>query len=712
MKRVLLLLLCLVIAVCSLASCDALAALTGGGSHTHTYEETLSADAQGHWYDATCDCEDVQIDKIAHTDANNDGICDECAFTNHTHTYETETWANDAEKHWRAPTCGHDVIGIEIAEHDDSDFNGQCDTCLYLISESHTHTYNTEAWDYDESYHWNPSACGHESQITGKAAHNLNAAGYCTVCNAQISAVDKSNFSAVLAAAIARHDYVTGGTIKHNFTNKVSQTESNVSYTLGTNSTFVNRTDSSVQWTSYTQSNTASSAIKYWFELISEEEVFGVVSENNGTIKPTSAELYHLNGYDYTPSTIFPIETATDSLENVIYALYNLTVSHNELDKVYNLVQSYDEQTGTYNFSFGFARVNNVAFTDPDTGVTNYEIETSYFEINVEFVISAGYVITSANIIVDAYSPLTLDLFNGGDQLVKPDYTYDHATGKITMTGDAEPDRYSYVVSQTEGVRTYVTEYPKSALVPSSFDFIIAETQMDYTTNSAGELVIIPGTERPIGGTVEVLQKNGTISVFFRNPYPNGSSFDFLTGGVTITVVDKNDPTNTNLPHVYHQKDHISCGINKLGTFTITLTYGGITQSFDLRVVQNKPLSIGAYVFETKEDNWGSSAYATDAEDLTSEITVAAGEYFDFIGAIDPSVVDQLYSVTVKNANGATVTSSTLTSVSLSGLVIFGEEVATGTVYRFSATTAGTYTITLKASRATSVTHTITVTVE
>ena len=75
MKRIIALLLCLVMVVCAIASCGEPEEV-----HSHTFSETWSSDAVGHWYQATCDCEDVTEQKFSHVDKNNDGACDVCEY--------------------------------------------------------------------------------------------------------------------------------------------------------------------------------------------------------------------------------------------------------------------------------------------------------------------------------------------------------------------------------------------------------------------------------------------------------------------------------------------------------------------------------------------------------------------------------------------------------------------------------------------------------
>ena len=127
MKRSILLLLCALMAILCLAGCDLVDKILGGGEdpeeHVHTYASTLSSDATGHWYAATCECDDAGTkDFVAHVDltgglnGGKDGKCDTCAYVICAHTYATE-WSNDATNHWHAVTCGCDVAVADKAAH-------------------------------------------------------------------------------------------------------------------------------------------------------------------------------------------------------------------------------------------------------------------------------------------------------------------------------------------------------------------------------------------------------------------------------------------------------------------------------------------------------------------------------------------------------------------------------------------------------------------
>ncbi|MBQ8322371.1 MAG: hypothetical protein IJX91_00210 [Clostridia bacterium] len=177
-KRSLLLLALAAVMAVPFASCGD-DSESGSSEHEHTYETVWSADATNHWYGATCEHTDQKANLAAHADDDNDGVCDVCDYAgDHTHTYATE-WSKDATNHWYAATCNHAVKKDEAA-HADENNDGVCDTCSYDYG--HTHTYATE-WSKDETNHWYAVTCGHTVAVKDQAAHaDENNDGNCDTC--------------------------------------------------------------------------------------------------------------------------------------------------------------------------------------------------------------------------------------------------------------------------------------------------------------------------------------------------------------------------------------------------------------------------------------------------------------------------------------------------------------------------------------------------
>ena len=226
MKKICLLICACLLFALALVGCNN----TPEQTHTHTYADVWSSDADGHWYAATCEHTEEKANYAAHTDEQNDGVCDVCAYgSDHEHTYAPE-WSMDEQSHWHAASCGHDVkdaleahvdadnddlcdvcahsggcehpvaadawlsdaqghwhgatcthsVKLEAAEHEDIDNDGVCDVCAWFDPD-HTHTYKTE-YAYDDHNHWYDADCGHTLKDSVQAHTDENNDGACDSC--------------------------------------------------------------------------------------------------------------------------------------------------------------------------------------------------------------------------------------------------------------------------------------------------------------------------------------------------------------------------------------------------------------------------------------------------------------------------------------------------------------------------------------------------
>ena len=107
MRNKLIILLCLaLVAMAALASCDKF----GGGKENecqHTLSEEWTTSETQHWHAPTCEHGEFRSEPEAHADADEDGLCDACAYEiGHEHTYADE-WSSNANVHWKTATCSH-----------------------------------------------------------------------------------------------------------------------------------------------------------------------------------------------------------------------------------------------------------------------------------------------------------------------------------------------------------------------------------------------------------------------------------------------------------------------------------------------------------------------------------------------------------------------------------------------------------------------------
>ena len=148
----------------------------------HTFnEEKWLTDATSHWHPATCKHEGVKGAEAAHTDADNDGVCDVCQYADgqHTHTYSPD-WSSNAQEHWHEATCGHSLVS-DKAEHDDPENDGVCDVCGWF-DQTHTHTFE-EGWTTDAGYHWHGATCDHTGATQDISKHeDLDGDDFCDTC--------------------------------------------------------------------------------------------------------------------------------------------------------------------------------------------------------------------------------------------------------------------------------------------------------------------------------------------------------------------------------------------------------------------------------------------------------------------------------------------------------------------------------------------------
>ena len=148
--------------------------------HTHTYGEEWIITTSEHYKKASCGHDIPYINKSSHKDTDNNGLCDTCSYDyGHTHTYSV-SWTVTTTEHYKAPSCSHDVAPIDKGAHVDANNDGVCDTCSYDYG--HTHTYSDE-WTVTDTEHYKNATCGHNA-CTDKGAHtDSENDGVCDVCS-------------------------------------------------------------------------------------------------------------------------------------------------------------------------------------------------------------------------------------------------------------------------------------------------------------------------------------------------------------------------------------------------------------------------------------------------------------------------------------------------------------------------------------------------
>ena len=197
--------LMLVLSLSVLAACN---------KNKHNFSSEWKNDEQYHWHECVTKKHTDVADKADHTfDAGvvtkdpteaEEGVktftCTVCGYQKTEavpklgHTFDMNKWKYDDENHWHPATCGHadekkdlaahvwneGVVTKEPTETEEGVKTYTCTTCGKTKTATigrldHEHTFNMEAWTFDDENHWHPATCGHTDEKKGFAAHEWNA---------------------------------------------------------------------------------------------------------------------------------------------------------------------------------------------------------------------------------------------------------------------------------------------------------------------------------------------------------------------------------------------------------------------------------------------------------------------------------------------------------------------------------------------------------
>ena len=581
MKKIIALLLCLTVASCILASCND----ASENEHTHTYSTEWSSDSASHWHEPTCDCTDAEINKQSHVIDANTGACEICKFTDHTHTY-SEDWTADCTNHWNAADCNHIVAGANLAPHSDENGDGRCDTCGYVIKDLHVHIYGSE-YTTDESYHWYAPICEHKDAEVTKEAHKVNAAGICTVCDARVKEIDRTDFLAVLNAAIASNDKVTGGNVVFDELVYGQKTDEDGNLVLDDDGNYILAVESGkrndvyfvlgngesyIFYKSFDQNGVFGGGEHQWYQMFDDGEVFAVMMpENSYQMQSAAGDPQFLNGFTYTPGALLASADNTETLAITLYEMYSLIDDENTS----NVITAYDKETGEYTFSYTTFIVNVTEGKD-DEGNPSVDYSVQLYEVDVTFSVDDNFVIDDAYIYVESYRNLV-----GVDN----DLTYDPENNTVTMNELANPTVYAYDVFQTSGERTFTTPYPKESLIPRDFDLYNCETEL---TMDVPPIRVITSSEK-ITESITLAQYTSAF-LYLMNLDPVTSYTTMVNeADISVTFVNNDEQSEGSLwsdaGWYYSTFDgYIGFYTKDAGSYTVTVTYRDVVKTFTVEV--------------------------------------------------------------------------------------------------------------------------------
>lgn len=621
MKRNFILLLCVLalVAAC-LASCDN-GTNGGAGSCEHTFSEAWESDANNHWHPATCEHGENKDSLAAHVDANEDGVCEVCAYViGHAHTFESN-WTYDETNHWKNATCAHGEEKGSLSLHSDEDMNGACDVCK-----------------------------GH--------VHNVNAAGYCTFadCGKKVHEVDETDLGALVNAVLLQKYLVNGGSINYDFHGPsntgdayVADKLDVVTYVFGKD----NYTYVKVETSANNAGVIANGYYETWHQLIAPEETFGVVSEDGADIVLDMSNPGKLQGYYIALSTL----AGDYGAEETLYALYEAAIG--DIIGELEVYPDTSENKITFKYNYKTVFVNSSDVTTGEGGRDTVH-NVNYFEVEVTFNYSDDFALTGFEIIVDCYTndPGTAD----GYGFLEPDVDldYDPETDTFTLRENALPNTYTITLTQTLGERTEENPYPQSRFVPTDFDLYLG---YDADTGVYSDKV----TTNNLTSNVKEF-----VRLYVANCTPDGTSLHFVHDIVTfrlfkdgVEIEDPEDYTSQVVVaaftfsgeqrsfFVYPKEDGAYKLIINIGTRTvkeINIIVGDVDEGnlelgsneFAAKVTEsyawNNEVTFtapeaGTYYFQLPAGVGLVNADAWDAAEKTEATDDSPAPYFDFQGS-------------------------------------------------------------------------------
>lgn len=556
------------------------------GGHVHTYAATWTVDAEGHWFASTCD-HDVTVAYGKHTDKNNDGACDTCSYAgDHTHTYATE-WSTDAEGHWFASTCDHTVVS-GYAKHADKNNDGACDTCSY--TGGHTHTYDTENWTADANGHWHAPTCGHTVSGIDYAAHtDANGDAKCDVCSYEDKTCEHA--SNVWYNDANGHWQFCDKHFGYKMNEGAHEYDEDGKCVCGLvqdlDSEIESITTGSVSGGTVTVNNGVN-VFSYGKDLFHIMTVGGDAVWYEIINAGTEDEVYF--GLKQSATGITSVTCTADLLKGYAFSLYDI-LGYGASGTVYGA-----EELITYLYEGAQTNKNEDAVfytTEDGYGFRFGNCKGPYYDyaiVTVEFTLDSNGVVTAATVNSEIYT------------------SFNYANGVATLKDGAKPfSSKTWVIKQIPGTPGAVNPYKYESLFATSF-----------------KLVDASGTVIENGGSyTTMLGKNPLLT--FTELLPSTAAIAFDT--MTYEVTDAEGNTVTNIQPYYYGS--LASGFQLYtmsgalpGTYTVTLHIKKC--DFTFTAIIERP-ELTSFKAQYGSDSYGYTYYYDVVEGTVYEITTAEG---------------------------------------------------------------------------------------
>ena len=393
----------------------------------------------------------------------------------------------------------------------------------------------------------------------------------------------------------------------------------------------------------------AANSVKYVNSLISDDQALSVYIDSEGNASK--------NNYAIDVEEVYGL--AVDFFNNGTNDSYGAAGAIKFLQEYseYGFDYTSEKSEDNHTFSFSYNVVEEI-----------YGTKTPY-AIIVEFTLSDNGSISNAHIIQRKYTNVTVD-----------------EADKFTVAEDSTYLDSELTFTQIEGAKATENDYTYSKIKVESFDVTLNDEKLKN------------------GQTIEIDLDNGntevdgvhreTMEFKVSNVLPETANVELDSIKMTVvgtaydgTAVSKsNDTWDWETNYVMVMSGKTSAIFYAPGEYDVTFESASTSLTVHVVIKAETPKNIGLNVYEPINEN---SAFV----ESTGSYSIYPGNEFYLAPAIDPKF-DQNVKYTV--TDGATLEKVTVKDTAC---------------YKFSATTAGTYTVTFTASENSSVSTTVTITV-
>ncbi len=625
----------------------------------HAYSALWSMDGTHHWHDVTCSHTIAAADKAEHVDENGDGACDVCEYLDHEHTYNTDVWTFDGSNHWHAATCGCSLKS-DLTAHTDANNDGKCDVCDWNDGCEHL---PVAEWSYNADGHWHNASCSHAVGPFDQSAHvDPDADGVCNVCS-YTDAQHTHTFQSTLTVGVNTHYYAStcghGGARKDEAAHVDENGDDKCDVCGGVASLeiLIDKATSD-QAAAQVGSGTITNTNTYYFSAEPTVNVENIFYEFGDDYLFTDDGVYQRWLTLLDDGTVFGARMIDGSYEPEDASGDNMMGYYFNGHFLYYNIQAYGVEALLYNL-YTFAQEN--AFGGVD-GVYNaasntYKLAFSYnngfgslYQVTVDLVTGEQSVIEQMNIRSVVYSAFDV-----------------YADGSAYPVPGANPDYvYEVAIKQEIGPRDAVNDHGPEKFLYTSYDFA------DEYGNILGDTVYIaPGS---------------AVKLYFANANP-------ATATAKLDRFDVSINANSNQIYQYlaWAGDHIYVKGIAAGTYTLTVQSTNLTKQVTIVVGSPELLGLTPQIFYKDHSGLYTSTVA-------QTYTVYAGQTLYFGAVANPSAADAGFTAI---ASGGTLGNATIS---------YGSSEID--VSSFRATAVGTYTITMISDEDPDITTTLTVIVK